>query len=145
MESYPVLQTIHSYLAYLVLFALLVATFSAFFGYSGNRPFQDRDRKVALMGLIASHLQLLLGLILYFVSPLGLSNLSGATMKDSVSRLYALEHPLINIIAIVLITIGYSRAKRLKIDRKRFRSVFVMYGLGLILILSRIPWRAWFD
>jgi hypothetical protein len=142
---YPVLQNIHSYFAYLVLFALLVGTFSAFFGYSGNRPFQDRDRKVALIGLIASHIQLLLGLILYFVSPLGASNLSGPTMKDSGSRLYALEHPLINILAIVLITVGYSRAKRLKIDRKRFSSIFIMYGLGLILILSRIPWSAWFD
>ncbi len=142
---YSVLQNIHSYFAYLVLFALLVGAFSAFFGYSGNRPFQDRDRKVALIGLIASHIQLVLGLILYFVSPLGAPNLSGATMKDSDSRLYALEHPLINILAIVLITIGYSRAKRLKIDRKRFSSIFVMYGLGLILILSRIPWGAWFD
>jgi hypothetical protein len=142
---YQVLQNIHSYLAYLVLFLLVVNTFSAFFGYSGNRPFGERDRKLALFGLIGAHTQLLIGLILYFVSPLGASNLSGATMKDSVSRLYALEHPLINIIGIVLITIGYSRAKRLKIDRKRFRTLFVMYGLGLVLILSRIPWKAWFD
>jgi predicted acyltransferase len=64
-------------------------------------------------------------------------------MKDSASRLAALEHPLTNLIAIILITVGYSRAKRLKNDRARFRSVFLLYGLGLVLILSRIPWRNW--
>lgn len=142
---YTGLQHLHSYLAYLVLAAIFFSALSAFLGYSGNRPFTDRDRKVALIGLIATHTQLLIGLILYFVSPLGASNLSGATMKDSVSRLYALEHPLINLVAVILITIGYSRAKRLQEDKARFRSVFLLYGLGLVLILSRIPWQNWFD
>jgi uncharacterized membrane protein len=140
---YPVLLNLHSYLSYLVLAALFFAALSALFGFSGHRPFTERDRKVALVGLIAAHTQLLIGLILYFVSPRGIANLSAATMKDSASRLAALEHPLINIIGIILITVGYSRAKRLKNDRARFRSVFLLYGLGLVLILSRIPWRNW--
>ncbi len=140
---YPVLLNLHSYLSYLVLAALFFAALSSFFGFSGNRSFTERDRKVALIGLIAAHTQLLIGLILYFVSPLGAANLSGETMKNSTLRLTALEHPLINIIGIILITVGYSRAKRLKNDRARFRSVFLLYGLGLVLILSRIPWRNW--
>jgi uncharacterized membrane protein len=140
---YPVLLNLHSYLSYLVLAALFFAALSSFLGFSGSRPFTERDRKVALIGLIAAHTQLLIGLILYFVSPRGIANLSAATMKDSASRLAALEHPLTNLIAIILITVGYSRAKRLKNDRARFRSVFLLYGLGLVLILSRIPWRNW--
>jgi len=143
MDLYPVLLNLHSYLSYLVLAALLFAALSCFLGFSGNRPFTDRDRKVALIGLIAVHTQLLIGLILYFVSPLGAANLSGATMKNAELRLTALEHPVINLIGIILITVGYSRAKRLKNDRARFRSVFLLYGLGLVLILSRIPWGRW--
>ena len=61
-----------------------------------------------------------------------------------VPRLLALEHPLINIIAVALITIGWSRHKKFMEGKKKFRSIGVFYGLGLLLILSRIPWGQWF-
>ncbi|QMU28024.1 hypothetical protein [Adhaeribacter radiodurans] len=141
---YTGLQHLHSYLAYLVLLGLLVSILTAIGGWMQNRPFADKDRKRALLGLIPTHLQWIIGLILYFISPLGAANASGAAMKDANSRLYILEHPLTMIIAVVLITIGYSRAKRLKLGKARFQSIFVFYGIGLILILSRLPWRAWF-
>ncbi len=64
-------------------------------------------------------------------------------MKNALSRLYILEHPLTMITAVVLVTVGYSRAKRLGEDRKRFRSVYLLYGIALLLILVRIPWNAW--
>lgn len=140
---YTGLQHLHSYLAYLVLLGLVVSIIGALVGYSKNRPFTDGDRKLGLLGLIPAHLQWVIGLVLYFVSPLGASNASGEVMKDAVSRLYFLEHPLMMIIAVVLITIGYARAKRLKDDRKRFTSIFLFYGIALILILIRIPWVSW--
>ena len=97
-----------------------------------------------MVAFILAHTQLLVGLILYFVSPVGFSLLtSGGAMSDPAARLTALEHPLINIIAIVLISIGYIRAKKLQSDRARFRSVYMMYAIGLVLILSRIPWANW--
>lgn len=140
---YTGLQHLHSYMAYLVLLGLAISIIGALIGYSKKRPFSDGDRKLALLGLIPAHLQWVIGLILYFVSPLGLSNASGEAMKDSVSRLYFLEHPLTMIIAVVLITVGYARAKRLRIDQKRFTSIFLFYGIALILVLSRIPWISW--
>jgi len=98
----------------------------------------------ALIAFILCHVQLLVGLILYFVSPLGYSLLSGGgAMADAAARLTALEHPLINIIAIVLITIGYSRAKKLESSKAKFRSIYMLYAVGLVLILSRIPWENW--
>ncbi len=141
---YTGLQHLHSYLAYLVLFGLLFSIFTAIGGWMQNRPFTDKDRKRSLLGLIPTHLQWIVGLVLYFISPLGMANASGAAMKDANSRLYILEHPLTMVIAVVLITIGYSRAKRLKVGKARFRSIIIFYGLGLLLILSRIPWQAWF-
>ncbi|HAZ23478.1 MAG TPA: hypothetical protein DCY95_01310, partial [Algoriphagus sp.] len=106
--------------------------------------FTEKDRKIAMVAFILAHTQLLVGLILYFVSPVGFSLLtSGGAMSDPAARLTALEHPLINIIAIVLISIGYIRAKKLQSDRARFRSVYMMYAIGLVLILSRIPWANW--
>ncbi|AKD05046.1 hypothetical protein POKO110462_17780 [Pontibacter korlensis] len=140
---YTGLLHLHSYMTYLVLLGVLISFGAALAGLFGNRPFTDKDRKLGLLGLIPTHLQWVFGVILYFVSPRGLSNFSGEAMGDSVSRLYILEHPLTMIIAVVLITIGYSRAKRQIGTGKGFKSIAILYGIALALILSRIPWMAW--
>ncbi len=87
-------------------------------------------------------MQLLVGIILYFVSPLGLA--SFGQMSDKALRLTSLEHPLINIIAIILITIGWSKHKKSLTSESKFKTFSIFYGLGLLLILSRIPWNMWF-
>lgn len=143
---YTGLQHAHSSIAYLLLAALVIVIFWGLFGALSGRTFTEKDRKIALIGFILSHIQLLVGLILYFVSPLGFSLLtSGGAMADAAARLTAVEHPLINIVAVVLITIGYSRAKKLDTSKAKFRSVYMMYAIGLVLLLSRIPWAAWMN
>lgn len=141
---YTGIQHLHSGIAYLALFALIVVIIYMLIGSLSNREFTEKDRKIGLIAFVLSHIQLLVGLILYFLSPLGLEMLkSGTAMSDPAARLIALEHPLINIIAIVLISIGYIRAKKTGASRARFRSIYMMYAIGLVLILSRIPWAAW--
>lgn len=137
---YEFIQKFHSGWAYLALLLLVVAVVNSAIGFSSKKEFTAKDRKIALFGLIATHLQLVAGLILYFVSPLGLA---GFNMKDSALRLTSMEHPLINIIAIVLITIGWSKHKRQNDSTAKFKSILVGFGLGLLLILSRIPWTSW--
>ncbi|MFN3800739.1 hypothetical protein [Belliella pelovolcani] len=134
----------HSGLAYLVLAALAVIMVIALIGALSGKEFTEKHRKIALIGFILSHVQLLVGLILYFISPIGFSLLTGGgAMGDKVARLTALEHPVINIIAIVVITIGYSKAKKMTDSKARFRAIYMAYGIGLVLILSRIPWTSW--
>lgn len=140
---YTGLKHLHSGLAYLLLAGLIFAILYTLIGYFGNKPFTEGNRKVALIGLISAHLQFVIGLVLYFVSPLGMANASGAAMKDAGSRLYFLEHPLMMLLGIILITVGYSRAKRLTVDRSRYLSVLIFFTAGLIFILSRIPWQVW--
>ncbi len=143
---YTGIQHLHSGIAYLALLALVLVIIYALIGSLTGREFTEKDRKIALIAFIISHIQLLVGLILYFVSPLGFSLLTGGgAMSDSAARLTALEHPLINILAIALITIGYSRAKKLSNSRAKFRSIYMMYAVGLVLILSRIPWTSWLN
>ncbi|MBN7810552.1 hypothetical protein J0A68_06270 [Algoriphagus sp. H41] len=143
---YTGIQHLHSGVAYLALLALIVVIIYALIGALSGREFTEKDRKIALIAFILSHIQLLVGLILYFVSPLGFSLLQGGgAMSDPAARLTAVEHPLINIVAIVLITIGYSRAKKLGSSRAKFRSIYMMYAVGLVLILSRIPWANWLN
>ena len=143
-----ILQNIHSYLAYVVLAILIVAMVNAIIGLMGNRMFTlEKDYRISLFALILSHIQLVLGLALYFVSANGLNAVQELGMggMNSAARLLAVEHPLINIIAIVLITIGWSRHKKFMEGAKKFKSIAIFYGLGLVLILSRIPWGQWFN
>lgn len=141
---YTGLQHAHSGLAYLALLGLVIVIFWAFIGSLSGREFQERDHKIAMITFIICHIQLLLGLILYFVSPLGLALLTGGgAMSDATARLTALEHPLINIVAIAIISVGYIRAKKLEDSKAKFRSIYMMYAVGFILIISRIPWSAW--
>lgn len=141
---YTGLQHLHSGLAYLALAALVIVMIYALIGSLSGREFTEKDRKIAMIGFILAHIQLLVGLILYFVSPLGFSLLTGGgAMADKVARLTALEHPVINILAIIIISVGYIRAKRMTESRARFRSIYMMYAIGLVLILSRIPWSSW--
>ena len=142
---YSALKTVHSYWAYLALAILILASINALLGMRANKAFSARDLRISLFGLIFSHVQLLVGLILYFVSPwfdqwsaLGV----GGVMKDAQARLYLVEHPFTNIIAILLITMGWSMHKRQAEDGKKFTRIGIFYTLGLVLLLSRIPWDA---
>ena len=140
---YTGLQHLHSGLAYLVLAALVIIFSYVLVNYLKDNPFTEKVRKASLVGLIVSHLQLLIGLVLYFISPKGLSNFSGEAMGDAMSRLYMLEHPLTMIIAIILITVGYSKAKNGTNDASSYKKILIFYGIGLVLMLIRIPWSVW--
>lgn len=144
---YTFIKEAHSGWAYLVLLLLVVAVLNSLSGFSANRAFTAKDKKIALFALIASHIQLLLAMFLYFLSPyyntmkeIGM----GEVMKNSELRLYIIEHPLMNIIAIILITMGFSKHKNAATDKAKFKSIWLMYLIALVLILSRIPWNAWF-
>ena len=143
---YDFIQKFHSGWAYLALLVLVVAVVNSLIGMFSKKEFTAKDRKIALFALIGIHTQLLVGIILYFVSPNGLNMIKSVGMGGltTESRLLALEHPLINIIAIVLITIGWSKHKKLLTSESKFKTFSIYYGLGLVLILSRIPWKIWF-
>jgi len=135
----------HSGWAFVVLLILLIAVINALIGFSAKNPFTPKDRRISLFALIAVHLQFVFGLVLYFISPNGLDKIKAVGMggMSAFDRLLALEHPLVNLIAIVLITIGWSKHKRAA-DASKFKSIAIFYSLGLLLLLSRIPWQNWF-
>ncbi len=138
---YNFFQKTHSGWAYLLLLILIIAFVNAAIGYFSKKEFTAKDRKIALFALIFTHVQLLIGLVVYFISPVGLAVLG--EMKNADLRLTSLEHPLTNIIAIVLITIGWSKHKSKITSQEKFKTFFVFYGLGLFLLLLKIPWKMW--
>lgn len=110
-------------------------------GWLSQKPYTDADKKIGLFALIFSHLQFTLGLALYFME--GRMNNMGEAMKVAEARLYAVEHPLAMIIAVVLITIGHSKSKKLTDATAQHKTKAIFFGLALVIALARVPWSAW--
>ncbi|QNJ97360.1 hypothetical protein [Constantimarinum furrinae] len=146
---YQTVQILHSYWAYLVVLVVLIATLNSLAGYFTKREYAPKDFRIALFALIVTHIQFLIGLVIYFISPLGLQNITNNGMSEvmgnSLFRLYAVEHPLVMLLTVVFITIGYSKHKKKLVSNTKFKALAIFYTIALILMLSRIPWNQWFD
>ncbi len=144
----------HSLVRWIMLILLIMTVLRAYNGWKSNRTFTPGDKKLTLFTLIFSHVQLLIGFLLYMVSPMVQSAMAdmGAAMKDKMLRFWAVEHIITMIIAIIIITVGHALAKRASNDTQRFKRIFTYFLAGLILILITIPWpflqtgagRGWF-
>ncbi|WP_455168942.1 hypothetical protein [Aegicerativicinus sediminis] len=143
---FDTVKFLHSYWAYLVFVVLLIATLNALIKFAGNKEFKAFDFRISLFTLIVSHIQLLIGLVLYFSGPYiaQISNSGmGEIMKNSSARSNIVEHPLTMIIAVVLITIGYSKHKKKLTSRPKFKLLAIFYTIAFILVLAKIPWDVW--
>lgn len=140
---YTGIKHLHSFVAYIALLMLFIAIIYMINGWLQDKPFNKKSKLIAMLGLASIHFQVLMGIVLYFLSPLGVSNFSKEAMGSSTTRFYMLEHPLIMLVAAVLITIGYSKAKRKESPKLKYKNLSLFYLVGLVLILSRIPWSAW--
>lgn len=142
------LKHLHSLLAYLTVILLVISVVNALIGLIGKRPFKAKDVRIPLFTLIVTHFQVLVGIILFFFSPMvqwfNKNTETSAIMKNPELRLYNLEHPLVMIIAVILITIGFSRHKNKLSPKSKFKTIFIFYTIALVLVLSRIPWQNWF-
>lgn len=137
---------LHSGWAYITLLILIFAVVNAVIGLSSKKEFKDKDLRISLFTLIVAHIQLIIGFITFFVSAqfeYVLDNGMGAAMKEPTIRLFVVEHPLMMILAIILITMGFSKHKKQTTDKGKFKTIALYYGLGLLFVLSRIPWNQW--
>ncbi|MBL7844973.1 MAG: cytochrome B [Cyclobacteriaceae bacterium] len=123
----------HSLLRYFVLIMLVVVVVIALQKWLGKKPYSGLDNKLGLYLFIFTHLQLLIGLILYVVSPVVQFN--AGTMKNAELRYWAVEHISLNIIAIVLITLARTTSKKMAEDSAKHKRMFLFNGLALLLII----------
>ena len=134
----------HHYLAYLVLVLLALVTALSLKGWLQGRDYRPMDKRLGLCAMLATHIQFTLGLGLYFVSPFTTTAMHdfGAAMKNSELRLYAVEHPTVMLLAVVMVTIARVKTKRSD-SNAAHRTSFIFHAIALLLVLSRIPWAKW--
>jgi len=139
------LQFLHSKWAYLVLVVLVLATLNAIIKFFGDKEFDAKDFRISLFALITMHIQLLLGIILWFSKGYFDEMGVGEVMKNSAIRKLAVEHPTTMIIAVALVTIGYSKHKKKLVSKPKFKVLAIFYTIALALVLYMIPWNLWFS
>ena len=124
---------------------LVIAVVNSLIKSFGNKEYTATDFRISLFTLIVSHIQLLIGLVLYFTSPNGFNSIktNGMGGLDSFARLLAVEHPFVGILAVVFITIGYSKHKKKLTSKPKLKTIAIFYTIALLLVLSRIPWSTW--
>ena len=139
---YGSLLFFHSIFRWLVLLSLLYGMFRGFSGWMGRRPFTRTDDTVRHLTATFAHIQLTIGLVLYFSSPLMAyfrSNFSEAVREFDL-LFFGLIHIILMTLSVVLITIGSAAAKRQDTDARKFRTMALWFTVALIIIFIAIPW-----
>ncbi|EHQ26353.1 hypothetical protein [Mucilaginibacter paludis] len=136
MTLYSFFKYLHSGFRYVVLILILLAIIQALAGLFGKKAYTDGNRKLNLFAMISAHTQLLIGLVLYFLSPFVQFN--AQTMKQADTRYWTVEHLTMMIFALVLITIGHSRSKKAVLPEAKHRAIVVFYLLAVVVILAAI-------
>lgn len=135
--------TLHSILRWVLLILLLASILKSVSGWQSRKGFAPGDRKLFLVTLITTHINFLVGLYLLFFGTYGITKgvPDGiSVMKDKTFRFYWVEHPVMMLIAIVLITLGNAMAKKKVSDTVKFKKAFWFFFIALILILASVPW-----
>ena len=143
MHVYEFLLNFHSGVRWLVLLVAIVAIGQAYVGWLGKRPWTSLADRLGLIFTITLDVQFLLGLILYFVSPLVQGALSdfGAAMARPELRFFAVEHVALMLLAVVVAHVGRVLAKRAATDTAKYQRSALLYTVSIVLVLLGIPWN----
>lgn len=139
---YSILLFTHSCLRWVVLIVLIYSIYRFSIGIIYIRSFNKTDHLFSQLTDKLVQLQLVIGIVLYIVSPL----LSGFWKQEEKfseytdQQFFGIIHTLLMFIAVALISIGISVSKRELSDHLKFRKLIIFFGLALGIILLAIPW-----
>jgi cytochrome c biogenesis factor len=139
---YTGLKHLHNLIFWIIFLSGLWANFRTWRGHLTETPWTRRERIAGLVFSMSLATQLLIGLILYFNSPIVHSLMTGvAAGPERVKAVFfALLHPLVMFTAVVFSQVGYSVSKRLRDDRAKYRVAAMCYTAALVVLLTAVPW-----
>jgi len=127
----------HSGLRLLILIFLLAAIVKSLAGWLGKKPYGKSDNLIAILLLSVTHLQVIVGIVVYAMSDMvkaGLADMA-STMKNSGLRFWAVEHGIAMLLVVALITLGRVKSKKAETDELKHKKGAIFYIIALILIL----------
>ena len=141
---YGGLLGLHSLLRWVMIIFLIINIIRL--NVEANQPFDKVDKAWSLRLLITTHLNLLAALYLYFFGPNGIQIMDTEkyTMKDVMERsnlrFWLVEHPIMMLTSIILITITHSYSKKDILPGKKHKIMSILYVVALLIILAAVPW-----
>jgi len=139
---YAVILALHSLTRWLVLLSLIYVIYRSYKGWASDKEYSSFDNGVRHWSATIAHIQLILGLWLYFISPVTsyfLHHYKVAVHEREI-RFFGMEHSSMMILGIIVITISSILAKRQRTDKGKFKTLAIGYTLALFIILSSVPW-----
>lgn len=127
----------HSGLRWILLLLLIIAVINNGQKWQSGASFTAKDQKINLFTMIFAHIQLVIGLVLAWDN---LKLKVGPEGMGEVTKFLMMQHMPWMIIAIILITIGHIRSKKLIGDSIKFKAAFIPFLLALAAIIWAIPW-----
>ncbi len=136
---HPILVTLHSYNRYLLLVALIYVLYRSFSGWLGNKSFEKADNtaSIALLGL--THLQALIGLIMYFFT--SAYTTTGLPMSDPWARYFKAEHIAAMLLAVVLVQLGRTLSKKAVTDTDKHRKLAIYTSIATLIIVGTLAMK----
>ena len=132
------LTHLHSFMGWSLLILLFLSVITAIVKSLNGGDFKASDKILFLGNMIVCHVQFIIGIIFYFTSNKVI--FSKQIMSESVIRFFVVEHPLLMILGIFMMTLGYVKSKKTQSDKSKFKKIYIYYLIALILILARFPW-----
>lgn len=139
---YNLLLTLHSWVRWLVLLSIIIAICRSYYGWLFNKNYSSADTTIRSMATSFSHLQLMLGFGLYFISPIIRYFFSDSEKAMEIHEMvfFAIRHIITMFVAVVVLTVGSSMAKRAEVSRKKFSFTAISFTVALALIIYALPW-----
>lgn len=135
---YTVIRHLHSIVRWLLLSGLLVSIILAISALSNKKGLGSTGRLFARLTVHMAHLQFLVGILLFIVSPRVI--FSADSMRSPIARFFLVEHTAAMLLAIILITVGHTRMKKSIDEVRSTRTLLWFYIFSLAIILFMIPW-----
>ena len=139
---YQALLFLHSFFRWLVVLSLLLAIYRAYSGYISGRKFSNIDNITRHGTATIAHIQLIIGIVLYYESPV--TGYFWKKPREAWSyfdiSFFAIVHLLLMLTAIILITVGSALAKRQGTDKEKFRIMLTWFLIAFTIIFIAIPW-----
>ncbi|RAJ81927.1 hypothetical protein CLV59_104152 [Chitinophaga dinghuensis] len=139
---YAFLLALHSLVRWLVVIAMVVSLFTTWRGWLQSRTFTPQNKLIRTLTTAVSHVQGMIGIALYFISPVVLYFLQnfGNAVKLREIRFFGLEHSSMMLTGIILLTIGAYKSKRRSTDKERFKTLAIWYTIAFVIMFFSIPW-----
>ena len=136
-----ILKHTHSGLRWLFLLIIIFAIVNAIRKWKSGEKFGAKDKLLSIFTIALTHTMGILGIILLFITDK--IQFTEGFMKNDMYRFYLTQHAFGMVLAIILITIGYSKVKKAAKDRAKFRKTAVWFTISLLIVLISIPWPFW--